>query len=270
YKSDMSGKADSIHVNHKTGLTQLINLERFSKKEGFNKKRNPVLWNLKNQMTGDSIHILSNPKTEKLDSLLVFDHAFLISKDTLDAGYNQISGKRLIGLFNDENQLYQVDIIKNAEVIYYFRNDEQELVGIDKSKSAAIEIFITNNEIDQVKKIKEVTGTVYPESMFPKNESLLRGFNWREEERPTSVEDLFSEDPPLELPKIQGLDDFVPAEDFFDDALMERVEKAEASETIKEDETSKASRNIPKEAKEKDSTNLVKPKLIAPIGVEKK
>ncbi|HLT52907.1 MAG TPA: OstA-like protein, partial [Flavobacteriaceae bacterium] len=262
YKSDMSGKADSIHVDHKSGLTQLINLKRFSLGDSFKKKRNPVLWNVKNQMTGDTIHIISNPETEKLDSLLVFENAFLVSKDTLGDGYNQIAGKELIGLFNDENQLYQVDIIKNAEVIYYFRNDEQELVGIDKSKSAAIEIFITNNEIDQVKKIKEVTGTVYPESMFPKNESLLRGFNWREEERPTSVEDLFSEDPPLELPKIQGLDDFVPAEDFFDDALMERVEKAEASETIKEDETSKASRNIPKEAKEKDSTNLVKPKLI--------
>ncbi len=26
YKSDMSGKADSIHVDHKTGLTKLINL----------------------------------------------------------------------------------------------------------------------------------------------------------------------------------------------------------------------------------------------------
>src|SRR5690606_23563051 len=200
YKSDMSGKADSIHVDHKSGLTQLINLKRFSLGDSFKKKRNPVLWNVKNQMTGDTIHIISNPETEKLDSLLVFENAFLVSKDTLGDGYNQIAGKELIGLFNDENQLYQVDIIKNAEVIYYFRNDEQELVGIDKSKSAAIEIFITNNEIDQVKKIKEVTGTVYPESMFPKNESLLRGFNWREEERPTSVEDLFSEDPPLEIP----------------------------------------------------------------------
>ena len=48
--------------------------------------------------------------------------------------YNQIKGKRLIGLFKN-NQLYNVDIIKNTEVIYYSRNDKGELVGINTSKS---------------------------------------------------------------------------------------------------------------------------------------
>ncbi len=46
----------------------------------------------------------SNTETEKLDSLIVFNNAFLVSKDTLDAGYNQISGQRLIGLFNEDNK----------------------------------------------------------------------------------------------------------------------------------------------------------------------
>lgn len=259
FKSDMSGKADSIHVDHKKGLTQLINLTRYTTNDAFSKKRNPVLWNLKNQMTGDSIHILSNPETEKLDTLLVFDNAFLISKDTLEVGYNQISGKKLIGTFNEENELNHVDIIKNAEVIYYFRNDKNELVGIDKSKSAAIEIFISDNEIDEVRKLNQIDGKIYPESEFPKNESILRGFNWREEERPRSIEDLFVDDPPLVLPKIKGLDDFEPAEDFFDDELRERVEKAEATEKVKKDAPTKAGRNIPKKPVQIDSISNKKP-----------
>ena len=53
-------------------------------------------------MTGDTIYLISNPETEKLDSLIVFKNAFLISKDTLGAGYNQIKGQRLVGLFNDK------------------------------------------------------------------------------------------------------------------------------------------------------------------------
>lgn len=269
FKSDMSGKADSIHVDHKKGLTQLINLARYSSGGAFTKKRNPVLWNLKNQMTGDSIHILSNPDTEKLDSLLVFENAFLISKDTLDAGYNQISGKRLIGTFNEENELNHVDIIKNAEVIYYFRNDKNELVGIDKSKSAAIEIFISDNEIDEVRKLNQIDGKIYPESEFPKSESILRGFNWREEERPKSIEDLFVDDPPLVLPKIQGLGNFEPAEDFFDDELMERVEKAEATEKVKKDEPTKAGRNIPKEKVQLDSLPNKKPFANQKLKVKK-
>ena len=253
YKSDMSGKADSIHADHKTGLTQLINLSRFSSGDAFTKKKTPILWNVKNQMTGDTIHILSNPKTEKLDSLLVFENAFVVSEDTLSTGYNQISGKRLVGLFNDDNKLHQVDIIKNAEVIYYFYNDANELIGIDKSKSALLRILINNDEIEEVFKLKDPDGKIYPESEFPDKEKFLRGFIWREEERPKSVEDLFSDDPPIELPKIKGLDNYVPAEDFFDDELRERVEKAEAEENKKDDTPTKAGRNIPKEPINVDS-----------------
>ena len=256
FKSDMSGKADSIHANHKTGLTQLINLARFNKGDAFSVSRKPILWNIGNQMTGDTIHLISNPETEKLDSLLVFDNAFLISKDTLDQGYNQISGKKLIGLFKD-NELYNVDIVKNAEVIYFARNDENELIGIDKSKSGNINIQIINQAITEIRKIRQTDGTIFPESQFPKNARLLRGFDWREEERPKSVEDLFKDDPPLELPLIKGLDDPLPEEDFFDDAVMQRINNA-----TKKDSSDKSSRNIPKKKSKKSSRNPGgKPKL---------
>jgi len=142
YKSDLAGKADSIHVNHKTGLTQFINLSRFSSTDAFATKRKPVLWNIGNQMTGDTIHLISNVETEKLDSLKVFNNAFLVSKDTLsENGYNQIKGQRLIGLFRD-NELYNVDIIKNAEVIYYSRNAENKLVGNFPKAEDASEVLI--------------------------------------------------------------------------------------------------------------------------------
>ena len=106
YKTDLAGKADSIHADHKTGLTELINLARYSSKDPFAAKRKPIMWNLGNQMSGDTIHLISDVKTEQLDSLKVFNNAFLVSKDTLsDDGYNQTKGKQLIGLFKD-NELY--------------------------------------------------------------------------------------------------------------------------------------------------------------------
>ena len=245
YKSDLSGKADSIHVDHKTGLTQLINLGQFSTNQAFNTKRNPILWNIDNQITGDSIHIVANPETEKLDSLKVFNDAFVISQDTLGDGFNQIKGQKLYGLFNKDNDLYTIDIIKNAESIYYLRNDKNELVGIDKSKSGKIKIWITNNTIDEVRKINEIDGNTYPEEQFPKNEHILRGFDWRNEERPISVEDLFKDDPPLNLPIIKGLDDYIPQEEFFDDSMLKRVEASDKDAKTSKKEN-KAARNIPK------------------------
>lgn len=254
FKSDLSGKADSIHADHKSGLTQLINLSRFSSTDAFTIRRRPVLWNIDNQMTGDTIHLISNPKTEQLDSLLVFENAFLISKDTLGDGFNQIKGLRLIGLFKD-NELYNVDIIKNAEVINYSRDDNQELIGINKSKSGKINLkFIEDYKI--ITMLDQVDGDIYPESKFPENARKLRGFDWREEERPKSVEDLFKDDPPLVLPIIKGLGEYVPQEDFFDDALLKRVEDAKPKDAKKDDQQ-KASRTIPKEAlKKADSTKV--------------
>tara|TARA_B100001564_G_scaffold46670_1_gene33843 strand:- start:49911 stop:51641 length:1731 start_codon:yes stop_codon:yes gene_type:complete len=223
YKSDLSGKADSIHMNQRSGKTQLIN---FYKDENvFSKKKFPILWHNKNQITGDSIHLISNSQNETLDSLKVFNNAFIISMDTIDAGYNQIKGKKLDGIFLN-NELKILNIIKNAESIYYLRDSKNELVGIDKSKSASIKIFIDQNRIEEIRKINQIDGKTYPKRDFPKNEDLLKGFVWREEERPLNVEDLFSEDPPLKLPVIEGLKEIPANTEFFDNNLNERIEKA--------------------------------------------
>ncbi len=265
FKSDLSGKSDSIHADHKSGLTQLINLERFSVKDAFAVKRKPVLWNLGNQMSGDSIHLISNTETEELDSLKVFDNAFLISKDTIGNGFNQIKGQKLIGLFKD-NKLYNVDIIKNAEKIYYSRNEKNELVGIDKSKSGSINITITDNTIETITLFQQVDGNVYPDAQFPENARKLRGFDWREEERPKSVEDLFSEDEPLELPVIKGLAPYVPQEEFFDEALLKRIDNAKDKTSNSEN---KAARQLPKKIEKNKNgkplnTSKLKPKKELP------
>ena len=221
FKSDLSGKADSVHIDQNSGLTKMINLGRLQSSDAFKRKKKPILWNLGNQMTGDTIHFISEKETKFLDSLLVFNNAFLISKDTLGDGFNQIKGQKLIGLL-EENELKNVHIIKNAEVIYYFRNSENLLEGINKSKSGKIEIEILDNSIEDIKLINDIDGVIYPENEFPKNAKKFKGFSWREDEQPQSVSDLFKDDPPLILPKIKGLekpDPFV----VFDDEVLNRI-----------------------------------------------
>jgi lipopolysaccharide export system protein LptA len=263
YKSDLAGKSDSIHVNHQTGLTQMINLDRFRSNDAFATKRKPILWNMGNQMTGDTIHLISNVETEKLDSLKVFNNAFLVSRDTIsETGYNQVKGKLLIGLF-ENNELYNVDIIKNAEMIYYMRNEENELVGIQKSKSGSINMKILKQAIEEVRFINQIDGELYPESKFPKSGRRLRGFDWRGEERPMSVDDLFTDDPPLVLTVIKGLKDYVPPENFIDDSVNERIENAGKDTPNK---PNKAARNLPKKNKQIPTPEQLK----VPAGMKKK
>ena len=194
YKLDMNGKCDSIYINQKTGITKLI--------------RKPVLWSGESQMIGDTIQLLNNLETNKLDSLKVFYNTFLVNKDSI-SGYNQCKGKELIGLFNEDNKLYNIDINKNAEYIFYARQENGDLIGIDKRISGSINLKLIDNQIEEVTNIGSPEGELTPDSMYPKNARELRGFKWRGDERILSVEDLFKDDPPLILPKIQGLEDRV-------------------------------------------------------------
>ena len=182
---------------------------------------------------------------------------------------------RLTGWFNDENTLRKVDIDKNAQSIFYTRNELQELIGIDKAKSGRISILFDNGDIEEYSRFNQVDGKLYPESEFPENEKVLKGFDWREDERPLSVEDLFKDDPPLDLPIIKGLDDYIPQEDFFDEELLKRIKKADGEAKTNNKEEPKASRNLPQRVKDKKLLKAQNPsmedkkKLLNPQNVSK-
>jgi lipopolysaccharide export system protein LptA len=175
YKIDMSGKCDSIHSDEARGLTQLI--------------KNPVVWNGESQLTGDVIHIISNSKTEQVDSLKVLNNAFIIQKDTLGTGYNQVKGKNMYGKFRN-NELYEVDLIGNAEKILYSYDDDV-LFGIDKGVGSSIKLEIQNKKITSASIYKKTESQLYPEADLPQNVRKLRGFVWRGDERIKSKEDIF-------------------------------------------------------------------------------
>ncbi|MFD2585718.1 OstA-like protein [Croceitalea marina] len=196
YKTDLSGKCDSIHSEQKTGITQLIT--------------DPILWNVDNQMTGDSIHLISDLETEKLDSLKVINNAFIIALDTISkTGYNQAKGKDLFGKFID-NSLEVIDLVKNTEVIYYMYNDDQELIGIDKTICSKIRMHMKNNDIDELIFYVNPDGDIFPEKDLPVDSRKLKGFIWRGEERILNKEAIFDEDDNnITLVKIRGIDDEV-------------------------------------------------------------
>ena len=207
-----SGKCDSIYVNEKTGITKLL--------------RKPILWTGKNQMTGDTIHLLRNIETSKLDTLKVFKNAFIIQKDS--AGYNQVKGERLIGLFTN-NELDTINIEKNTQVIFFSRNEEQELVGINNTLSSTIQMYLKNQQTSGIRFNKKVSGKLYPPSQFPENARILPGFNWYGDERLFNVSDLFRGKPTFILPKIKGIPLPEVEDDFFDEDSENELQFPEAS-----------------------------------------
>lgn len=191
YKSDLSGKADSIHSSQITGYTRLIT--------------KPILWSANGQITGDTIMLISNLETEKLDSLRVYDNSIMVQKDSI-GGFNQVKGKQLFGLFT-ENELTEANFIKNAESLYYMRNNEGDLVGIDKTLASSIKLELKDQEIQDIYYYNEVSGDTYPEEEISPNARKLKGMLWRGDERIRSKADLLTNRPQFKLPVIKGLKD---------------------------------------------------------------
>ncbi|WP_298145609.1 OstA-like protein [Flavobacterium sp.] len=179
FKSDMNGKCDSIHSSTKVGLTKLIG--------------RPIIWNKKNQVTGDVIHLIADLETEKIDSLKVLNNAFIISKDTIGTGYNQVKGLNLYGKFKDD-KLNDVTLVKNTEILYFMRDDKDELIGINKSVSSKINLILEDSKIETITQYDRPEGQMYPEKELPENARRLRGFIWREDEMIKNKDDVFPED----------------------------------------------------------------------------
>jgi lipopolysaccharide export system protein LptA len=177
FKNDLQGKCDSLHTNEASGITKMYYA--------------PVLWSEKNQITGDSILLLSNKITEQLDSLKVLGNSFIIQKDSIDPNnFNQIKGKNMYGKFI-ENKLRTLLVKGNGEAVNYNRNEQGALETITKQYCSNIEFEIENNEMSAIKCLKQSDGKTYPPSQFPEEDKKIRGFIWREDEQPKVMEDIF-------------------------------------------------------------------------------
>lgn len=178
FKNDLRGKCDSLHTNQKTGITKMF--------------KYPIIWSGENQITGDTIFLTSSLKTNKLDSLFIKRNAFIIQKDSV--GFSQIKGKNMYGKFVD-NQLTSLLAKGNGEVINYARDEDKKLISILTNICSNILFTLSDNSIQTIKFINQPEGRLYPPSQFPEKLKFLKGFIWRENEKPLVKEDIFKDEP---------------------------------------------------------------------------
>ena len=178
FKLDLQGKCDSLFSDQSKGITKMY--------------VDPILWSDKSQITGDSIKLLSNQETNKLDSLKILGNSFIIQKDSIDPeNFNQIKGRNMYGKFID-NELRTLLVKGNGEAVNFNRNEEGVLETVTKQYCSNIEFELLNSEINQIKCLNMSDGKTYPPSLYPENDRRIKGFIWRETEQPKTKEDIFN------------------------------------------------------------------------------
>ena len=101
-----------------------------------------------------------------------------------------MKGINLLGNF-DDNELQTIDIVKNAEMVYYLYDDTtQDLIGIDKAICSAMQLQMAGNQIQSITFLTKPEGAVYPIEELPIDQQQLPGFYWRGDEMIQSKADL--------------------------------------------------------------------------------
>ena len=148
---------------------------------------NPVVWNNKNQVTGDTIYLFT--KNKKAERFQVFENSFLVS-EVEPGAYNQIKSTRMDGYFKD-GVIDSVRARGSAESIYFLQDDDSAYTGINQTTSDILDVFFNKGDLNKVVFRSAVKGTLWPMSHKPVSEMRLEGFRWLDNRRPKTRFELF-------------------------------------------------------------------------------
>ncbi len=148
----------------------------------------PIVWNAKTQITGDTMHLYT--QNQKPKRLYVFFNSMIIHQSADDL-YDQMNGRTINGYFTDGNIDYVRVKGSPAESIFYPQDDDSAYTGMNRSTGDVIDIYFINKELNKVKFVNNVDGVMYPIRQIPPEKKLLRGFKWQDARRPKNKLELF-------------------------------------------------------------------------------
>ena len=174
YNDSLQAVSDSLHYSTEDSTFKLFG--------------NPVFWNNSSQVSGDTMYLFT--QNQKAKRLYVFYSGLVVNR-TKEGLFNQVGGRTLNAYFKEG----AIDYIRvkgsPAESIYYPLDDDSAYVGMDKTSGDAIDVFFVKKELNKVKFINDVNGTLYPMNQIPPDEKFLRKFKWEDKRRPKNKLELF-------------------------------------------------------------------------------
>jgi lipopolysaccharide export system protein LptA len=167
FRGNLQGVCDSLTYDRQDSIIYL--------------NRDPVLWQAKNQLTADSIQIRS--KRGKVDEVRLYANAFAVSQDTL-LNFNQTKGRNMMAHFRD-NKLRRVDVLGNAESIFYALDNDTATTGMNRVLSANMRLLFVDSKLNKITVLTNPEARFIPPHELKPDDERLKGFRWRAAERPT-------------------------------------------------------------------------------------
>ena len=167
FRTNLQGRADSLTYDRQDSIMYLNN--------------NPILWNDKNQLTADSMEI--RQRKGKVDQMRLYANSFIIGQDTL-LNYNQVKGRNMIAYFQ-ANSIKKVDVLGNAESLYYALEGDTAVSGMNKAVSSTMALRFADGKLQTISFLTNPDASFIPPHELKPEDKKLKDFRWRPTERPT-------------------------------------------------------------------------------------
>ena len=167
FRGNLQGRCDSLTYDRQDSIIYL--------------NRDPILWQAHNQMTSDSMEI--RQKRGQIDQVRLFAKAFVIGEDTLH-DFNQVKGRNILAYFK-QNRISRIDVLGNAESLYYALDGDTAVSGVNKTLSATMRLAFAKNQLQTISFLTNPDATFIPPHELKDDDTRLKGYRWRPTERPT-------------------------------------------------------------------------------------
>ncbi len=167
YKNELQASCDSLVNDFKDSTIY------------FYKK--PVVWNGDNQISGDTIKVVSVKK--QIDKAYTNGHSFIV-KQHHGVQYDQIKGRQTVAYFKN-NDIAKVRVLGNGECLYYLNDEEDKtFTGVNRIECSEMKVRFKNKELSDVTFLSLPNAHFYPPQLLTPAVSFLKDFIWEEEKRP--------------------------------------------------------------------------------------
>lgn len=196
YRSDMQGVCDSLIYSVKDSLATFIG--------------DPVMWNSKYQITGDTIFAIVI--REGIQRAMIHPNAFLVQShdesltvdmDTLTElqkqqllvdtlHYDQISGVDLVCYFVD-GKVHKMDVSGNVQIIYFAEESDHTMIGLNQMIGNYFTTWFKDQKMERSILWPDVVASLTPIQLVTEDILYLDGFRWMAYLRPYNAKDVFRE-----------------------------------------------------------------------------
>jgi len=146
----------------------------------------PVIWSDNIQISGDTAYL--HTKNKKADKFEIYKSGFIISPSGKKY-FDQIKGVDIFGYF-EENEMRKVDVMGNAESLYFGKDEKDKYVGNNKVLSTDISIYFKDKKIDKIAFLKKPEAVFTPMKMLTSEQYQLKDFLWQIDRKPKSREEM--------------------------------------------------------------------------------